>query len=237
MSLENEYYHFKRELRSEKEELEKFESLDVTQMDEMQLKARQRGIASCKESINELEGYLQEVKEELKEFIKEGGEVSQKTFDEFKKEEDEESSSSVIIEIVITEFEQGTTFLADENPIVNDRDYCEVLKTPDILNYTVNGTKCHIQKVNSSKEELIKESIPQVIFNEWFEENWSKTFSDLGISAPLVYDFEEDDFFKVDSIDNFVNNCTQDSCFKEYRTKLQEIAEKEFTVDVTDLSE
>ena len=60
------------------------------------------------------------------------------------------------IEIILTNFEAGKTFLADEHPIVNDRDYCEVLTTPDILSYTVNGTKCHIQKVNSSKEELIK---------------------------------------------------------------------------------
>lgn len=142
-----------------------------------------------------------------------------------------------MIEIIITEFKQGTTFLADEHPIVNDRDYCEVLTTPNVLNYTVNGTKCHIQEVNSSKEELIKQIIPQTIFDEWFEENWSKNFSDFGISAPSVYDFEEDNFFKVDSIDNFVNNCKHDDCYREYMAKLQEIAEKEFTVKVTDLSE
>ena len=140
------------------------------------------------------------------------------------------------IEIVITEFEEGTTFLADENPIVNDRDYCEVLTTPSTLKYEVNGCK-NITNGHNSKEELIKQIIPQTIFQEWFEENWSKEFSDFEISAPSVYDFEEDDFFTVSSIDNFVNNCKHDDCYEEYIAKLQEIAEKEFKVEVTDLSE
>lgn len=140
------------------------------------------------------------------------------------------------IEIVITEFEKGTTFLADEHPVVNDNDYCEVVTTPSTLKYEVNGYRNLINGHNS-KEELIKQIIPQTIFQEQFEENWSKNFSDFGISAPSVYDFEEDGFFKVDSIDNFVNNCTHDDCYSEYMEKLQEIAEKEFTVKVTDLSE
>lgn len=234
MSLENEYMHWKQLLENEKKSLAKFESLDVTQMDEMQLEARNRGIESCKEGIEEFSEIFNEIKEELQEFIEEGGEVSQIILDELA--EDDEKSSKVI-EVTITEFEQGTTFLADEHPIVNDKDYCEVLTTPEVLKYTVNGTKCHMQKVNSSKEELIKEIIPQVIFNEWFEENWSKNFSDFGILAPKVYDHEEDDSFTVDSIDNFVNNCKHDDCYEEYIAKLQEIAEKETTVDVTDLSE
>lgn len=93
MSLENEYYHWKKMVENETNNLEKFESLDVTQMDEMQLEARNRGIESCKEGIEEFSEIFNEVREELQEFIKEGGEVSQKTLDEFK-EEDEKLSSS-----------------------------------------------------------------------------------------------------------------------------------------------
>ena len=91
MNLENEYVHFKQELKSEEEKLAKFESLNENEMNEMQIEAKERGIKRVKASINELEELIEEVKTELKEFIENGGEVSQETLDELKDTEEFET--------------------------------------------------------------------------------------------------------------------------------------------------
>ena len=92
MNLENEYVHFKQELKSEEEKLAKFESLNENEMTEMQIEARNRGIKSCKESITEIKELLAEVTAELHDFIKNGGEVSNETLKELEESEDDESS-------------------------------------------------------------------------------------------------------------------------------------------------
>ena len=79
MSLENEYYNEKDFLTNEKQTLTKFEALDIENMTEEQLKARNRGIKNAKESIKESEEILKEIKDELIEFINNGGEVSEST--------------------------------------------------------------------------------------------------------------------------------------------------------------
>lgn len=90
VSLENEYFSFKEQLKSEMEKLQKFESIIITEDDnnpfsvEERIASKERGIKSCKENIAELEELIQEVKEELLEFIEEGGEVSEATVKELK---------------------------------------------------------------------------------------------------------------------------------------------------------
>lgn len=79
MSLENEYYNEKQLLENAQENLAKFEEMDVTEMSREQIEARERGIRMVKEDIKESEEILEEIREELNEFIKNGGEVSEKT--------------------------------------------------------------------------------------------------------------------------------------------------------------
>lgn len=82
MSLENEYFHLKQELKSEEETLKKFEAIDISDKTDEQIEARNSGIARVKKSIKEIKELIEEVEEELKEFIQNGGEVSQITIDE-----------------------------------------------------------------------------------------------------------------------------------------------------------
>ena len=79
MSLENEYFDEKQFLTKEKETLAKFESLNIENMAEEQIAARERGIKRCKETIKESEEILEEIKEELIDFITNGGDVSELT--------------------------------------------------------------------------------------------------------------------------------------------------------------
>ena len=82
MSLENEYFNEKQLLKNAEEKLAKFEALDVKNMTEEQLNAQQRGIKRVKEDITESEEILEEIREELVEFINNGGEVSEITLKE-----------------------------------------------------------------------------------------------------------------------------------------------------------
>lgn len=79
VSLENEYFNEKQLLENAQARLNKMESLDVENMTQEQLEARERVIKGAKEEIKECEEMLEEIKEELVEFINNGGEVSEKT--------------------------------------------------------------------------------------------------------------------------------------------------------------
>ena len=88
MSLENEYFQIKAELKREKNELEKSQAIIVVEDEnnpftiEERIAAKERVIKSHKSQIKELEELIAEIKEELQEFIENGGEVSQLTIDE-----------------------------------------------------------------------------------------------------------------------------------------------------------
>ena len=88
MSLENDYYNEKAYLKAEKEKLAKLEATEIKEDEnnpfsiEERNEAKKRGIKSCKESIKESEEIIDEIKEELIEFIKNGGEVSEITLNE-----------------------------------------------------------------------------------------------------------------------------------------------------------
>lgn len=85
VSLENEYYTFKQQLENEKNNLKEFESIKITEDNnnpfsiEERIASKERGIKSCQKEIQELEKIFQEVKEELTEYINNGGEVSEST--------------------------------------------------------------------------------------------------------------------------------------------------------------
>ena len=107
MSLENELFHFKAELKNEEEKLAKLESIEIVEDEnnpasiENRIEAKRRGIESCKEQIKEIKELIAEVKGELREFIENGGEVSQVTLDELKDADESEKDSSEIIEFKV----------------------------------------------------------------------------------------------------------------------------------------
>lgn len=140
------------------------------------------------------------------------------------------------IQVTLTEYIQGETVLVDEHPIVNDKDYCEIVETKAELHYSYDG--CNFLETGKSKdtpkEELVKNIIPKVILSYWQEENWDKQFSDVGIEAPRVYDWEEDAHYKVNDIDNYVNNCSHDENYGNVINALQQIAEREYAVEIID---
>lgn len=88
MSLENEYFHWKQMREKAERNIAKMEDLDVENMSQEQLEARERVIKGAKEEIKECEEMLEEIKEELVEFINNGGEVSEKTKEELSEEDD-----------------------------------------------------------------------------------------------------------------------------------------------------
>jgi hypothetical protein len=85
MSLENEYYNEKAYLEAEKEKLAKLEATEIKEDEnkpfsiEERTQSKQRGINSIKEDIKESTEILKEIREELIEFINNGGEVSELT--------------------------------------------------------------------------------------------------------------------------------------------------------------
>ena len=90
MSLENEYYNEKQMLKNAEEKLAKFESLDVSKMTQEQIEAKERGIRRAKEDIKESKEIIEEIREELLEFIKDGGKISEITKKELHNECPEE---------------------------------------------------------------------------------------------------------------------------------------------------
>lgn len=135
--------------------------------------------------------------------------------------------------VKIIEYEQGTSILADESPVVNDKDYCEVVETVSRLRYTWNGFDSGVRgSKDTTKEELIEKIIKQSKWDAWTEDimHQGKTFADFCLDAPEVYDHELDETYVVNSIDNFINNCQDDDCYDEVITQLKKIASNEYEV-------
>ena len=146
-------------------------------------------------------------------------------------------SSPTTISLKVTEFKQGFSAYVDEHPVVNDKDYCDVVEVCSTLSYAINGDDSYGIRGDSkddTREDLLAKAIPQVIFNEWYEENWLKCFSDFGLEAPVIYDHEEDTRHVVNDIDDYYNNCRDDANYGKILAQLQEIAEKEYVVKVVE---
>lgn len=127
--LENEYFDLKEQLKAEKEELAKAEAIEIVEDDsnpftvEERLEAKNKSIEMSNEIIKELEGYLQEAKEELQEIIDNGGEVSEIILHEFKEEETDDDVEEKIVEfkIIVKENQNITlTGCVDINTIDDD---------------------------------------------------------------------------------------------------------------------
>ena len=97
MNLEMEYYSYKKLVLSDEEKLIKFEVLDTSKMDDSQLESYHRGVESLKESIKETNEILDEIKDELNEFIKNGGEVSEKIIMELASDDADSTNSELRI--------------------------------------------------------------------------------------------------------------------------------------------
>lgn len=140
-----------------------------------------------------------------------------------------------MLTVRIGEFKPSVTIVADEHPIVNDDDYCEVITTPPALDFTCNGTHLRtVGEANESRDDLIAKIPSMVAYDEWFERHWSDSFSDHGLDAPVVYDYEEDRTYAVTSIDNYVNNCYWDENYESVIRELKALALKEIEVVIID---
>lgn len=136
------------------------------------------------------------------------------------------------IQITLDSFTEGKVTAGET---WNDSAY-DKIKLGAELTYSFDGCKYSVKgDVDSTKEDcinLLKEKIPQIIFDEWFEENWTKEFSDFGLDDPKVYDFEEGRTNAVKGIGDFVNNCSFDDCYDEVIEQLKEVASKEYEVEI-----
>ena len=128
MSLENEYYALKQALKTEEKKLAKIEAAEIVEDKnnpftvEERLEAQQQAIKMHNEDINELKELIAEVKEELQEFINNGGEVSEITLNEFKEEETDDVEEKIVeFKIISKENENiSLTGCVDINTIDDD---------------------------------------------------------------------------------------------------------------------
>ena len=65
IDLEIELKHFQDELAAEEKKLHEFQELDVTKMSHEQLAARERGMKRVLKEIDEINGFINEIKEEM----------------------------------------------------------------------------------------------------------------------------------------------------------------------------
>ena len=136
------------------------------------------------------------------------------------------------ITIKIEKYEPGTTFMADTNPVVNDEDYVDVITTSPRIHYTYDGVQCSMYgNKTDNLNDLIPKVKEQVAWDVWFEENQDKTFSEIGEEAPSVYDYEEDEWYSLDGISNYVYNCKFEDDYEKIINKLRNIAKQ--TIDIT----
>ena len=136
----------------------------------------------------------------------------------------------------ILNFEEPVTFVADEHPIVNDEDYCEVITTPPRIEWNINGSGNYMMcgDAGDSKEDLIERVKDTVLFEKFFyDEAEGKDFSDYGLEAPTVYDHEECDYSAVKNIGNYINNCDYDDRYSDIKSELLKIAKQKIRIIVT----
>lgn len=113
-----------------------------------------------------------------------------------------------MIKVKLITHTEGKKITADEHPIVNDKHYCEIIEINPSIKYTYDGVKggCIADNFDDTLTDIKDKATRKIAFDEWFEENWTKSFSDFGFAAPIVYDEEEDEEYELNSIDQFINN-------------------------------
>ena len=135
------------------------------------------------------------------------------------------------VQVTLEKYEEPVTFVAEDSPIVNDPDYIEVITTAPTIHYSYDGIECAITgDKKDTLTDLIKKVKSSVAWDKWFHDNADgHDFKDYGLNSPRVYDHEEDDFFTIRNIGNYVNNCFHD---EEVMLELHQIAEEEIKVEI-----
>lgn len=135
----------------------------------------------------------------------------------------------------VIDFIEGTTMVVDEHPIVNDKDYVDVIQTPNELKYLLNGEYNSITETNATYEQLLEKAIETAVWNEWFYNCYGedKQFNELKLSAPSVE--TEEGIILVKNIGQFINNGKTLLPITEYnkvKQQLLEIAKTEVEIIV-----
>lgn len=138
------------------------------------------------------------------------------------------------IQLEVIDFIEGTTMVVDESPIVNDKDYIDVIQTPNELKYLVDGTYNSVTGT-STYTELLETAIERTVWNEWFYNRYGedKQFNEVKISAPSVE--TEEGTILVKNIGDFINNGKTLLPITEYnkvKQQLLEIAKTEVKITV-----
>ena len=134
-----------------------------------------------------------------------------------------------MIELKVIEYKEGTFC---EGGFFVDAGYTNASLTYEYVGENTGHHGVRGDSQDESIESLKEKAAKSVAFDVWFENNWMKTFNDLGLENPLVTN-EEGDTSEVTSIDDFVNNCQHIMLRKEYDAiidSLKEIANKEYTI-------
>ena len=124
--------------------------------------------------------------------------------------------------------------VVDEHPIVNDKDYIDVIQTPNELKYLVDGTYNSVTGT-STYTELLETAIERTVWNEWFYNRYGedKQFNEVKIPAPSVE--TEEGKILVKNIEDFINNGKTLLPITEYnkvKKRLLEIAKTEVEITV-----
>lgn len=113
--------------------------------------------------------------------------------------------------VKIVSYTEPVSMLVDEHPIVNDKDYVAVVTTAPRINYQWDGVDCHITGDKTDDYNILKDKVVnQVLFDKFYEDYQDKKFTDIGLAPVDVYDVFEEDYFQIDKLDNYINNCRFD---------------------------
>lgn len=140
------------------------------------------------------------------------------------------------MELEILNFKKGVTTAGDT---WNESAY-GTIETPSKLAYEFDGCKSSCSEIGATKDDLIAKAIKVESWNTWFYEleGEYKTFSEVGLESPMVFEPEEDCDLPVDGIGDFINNCKgycSESFYNKVKEQLLEIALE--TVEITIIDE
>ena len=140
------------------------------------------------------------------------------------------------IQITLDNFEEGLiTYGETWNESAED-----IIEVPAIQHYTITDADGYTEQrkihgnTTANEHDLYLDLIhhtDQIIFDNWFEDNWTKTFADVGLDNPTVWDYEDEEYWEVESIDDFINNCKYNkTLYYKVFGELVSIAKKEYEV-------
>lgn len=140
------------------------------------------------------------------------------------------------MELKLLNFKKGVITAGDT---WNDSAY-DTVESSSELRYEFDGCESRCSEIGATKKDLIAKAIKVESWNTWFYEleGEYKTFQDIGLESPLVYEPEEDCDLPVDGIGDFINNCKgycSASLYNKVKEQLLDIALE--TVEITVIDE